>query len=92
MEAMATCYRCGRPIPSTEFKNRRKVKTGERISRRYPNPSISSLHIHYGIRLVCLQCARAIDRDEARKEFIKNAELLAALILLAAVLLFRYFT
>jgi hypothetical protein len=78
MESMATCYRCGRPIPSTEFKMRRKVKTGERISRRYPNPNISALHITWGIRLVCLPCAHAIDREEARKEPLKYLELCAA--------------
>jgi len=89
---MATCYRCGRPIPSTEFKNRRKVKTGERISRRYPNPAISALHVTYGVRLVCLQCARAIDQEEARKELLKYLELAAALILLAVVIGIRYFS
>ena len=88
---MATCYKCGRPVPSTEFKNRRKVKTGERISRRYPNPAISALHVTYGVRLVCLNCARAIDREEARKELIKYLELAAAVVLLIVVLMIRYF-
>ena len=87
---MATCYRCGRPIPPTEFKNRRKVKTGERISRRYPNPAISALHVLYGVRLVCLRCAHAIDAEEAHKELLKYLELAASLILLAFVLCIRY--
>jgi len=88
---MATCYRCGRPIPSTDFKLRRKVKTGERISRRYPNPNISALHITYGVRLVCLPCAHVIDREEARKELLQYVELCAALLLLAIALFLRYF-
>ena len=60
---MATCYRCGSPIPSIDFKFRRKVKTGERISRRYPNPNVSAIHVTWGIRLVCSPCARAIDLE-----------------------------
>jgi DNA-directed RNA polymerase subunit N (RpoN/RPB10) len=88
---MATCYRCGRPIASTDFKLRRRVKTGERISRRYPNPSISSLHINYGIRLVCASCARAIDFEAARREMVKYVELGIALIFLAVALYLRYF-
>ena len=88
---MATCYRCGRPIPSTEFKLRRRVKTGEWIRRRYPNPSISSLHIHYGIRLVCSSCARAIDFEAVRREMVKYVELGIALTFLAIALFLHYF-
>ncbi|MHB8636738.1 MAG: hypothetical protein ACYC96_09730 [Fimbriimonadaceae bacterium] len=67
------------------------MKTGERISRRYPNPSISSLHIHYGIRLVCSSCARAIDFAAARREMLKYVELGVAITVLAVVLFLRYF-
>ena len=70
---------------------RRKIKTGERISRRYPNPNVNALHISYGIRLVCSPCAKMIDREEARKELLKYVELGAALLLLAILLLYRYF-
>jgi len=68
---------------------RRKVKTGERISRRYPNPNINALHISYGIRRVCSPCARTIDREEARKELLKYVELGIALVFLAALVLYR---
>ena len=88
---MATCYRCGRPIPSTGFKLRRKVKTGETIRRRYPNPNVSALQITYGIRLVCSSCARAIDREQARRELLQYVELGIALAALLALVLFRYF-
>ena len=88
---MATCYRCGRPILSSDFKLRRKVKTGERISRRYPNPQISSQSITYGVRLVCSRCARSLDAEEARREWLHYLELAGALLLLAVVLFTRYF-
>jgi hypothetical protein len=89
-EEMATCYRCGRPIPSTEFKLRRKVKTGETIRRRYPNPNISSLRTTFGIRVVCAVCARSIDREIARGETIQWLTLGVALVVLFALLLARF--
>ncbi len=87
---MATCYRCGWPIPSDQFKLRRKVKTGESIYRRYPNPNISALRTTYGIRLVCSPCARAIDREQARREWLMYLELALALLILAAALFLRF--
>ena len=71
---------------------RRKIKTGERISRRYPNPNVNALHISYGIRLVCSPCAKMIDREEARKEFVKYVELGIAVALLIVALILRYLT
>jgi len=88
---MATCYRCGRPIPSTSFKLRRKVKTGESIHRRYPNPNISALRTTYGIRLVCAACASSIDREEARRNLRQYVELGLALLLLLVAILSRLF-
>jgi hypothetical protein len=88
---MATCYRCGRPIPSTDFKFRRKVKTGERISRRYPNPNVSAIHVTWGIRLVCSSCARAIDLEAVRREMAMYVELLIALAFLAFAFTLGYF-
>jgi hypothetical protein len=76
-------------MPSTEFKLRRKVKTGEWIRRRYPNPNISALHIHWGIRVVCSPCARAIDREAARREWRQKLELVVAIGLLLVVILLR---
>ena len=70
---------------------RRKVKTGERISRRYPNPNINALQISYGIRLVCSACARAIDLEEARKEWLRYFELALALAVLAIALAMKLF-
>lgn len=86
LKGMATCYRCGRPIPSTDFKLRRRVQTGERVSRRYPNPSISARHLTYGIRLVCVPCARALDWAERRRELVQYLELAAAIVLILAAL------
>ncbi len=87
---MATCYRCGRPIPSTEFKVRRRVQTGEWIRRRYPHPQINAFQIHYGIRVVCSQCARAIDWETAKREYLMWLELCGAIALLAAALFSRF--
>jgi hypothetical protein len=87
---MAACYRCGRPIAANEFKLRRKVKTGERLYRKYPNPQLSALHIHYGMRTVCDPCARAIDWEARRKELGQYLELAIALGLLFTLLAMRY--
>lgn len=86
---MATCYRCGRPIHSEDFKLHRRVKTGESIIRRYPHPQISALRTTYGIRLVCLPCAKTIDWEQARREWLKYLELSLAL-LLAVTLAIRF--
>jgi hypothetical protein len=65
------------------------VKTGESINRRYPNPQISSLRITFGIRLVCLPCARAIDWEARRRELLQYWELGLALLVLFALLFAR---
>jgi len=89
---MSTCYRCGRPILPTEFKLRRKVQTGERIHRRYPNPNVSAVQTNYGIRVVCSSCARSIDRDTIRREWLQWVELAIALIVLLTALVVRLVT
>jgi hypothetical protein len=86
---MATCYRCGRPISPHEFKLRRRVKTGERIARKYPNPSISSRHTIYGVRLVCAPCARALDWQARREDLRQYAELAIALLIAFALFLWH---
>lgn len=83
---MGTCFRCGRFIPSTEFKLRRKVKTGEWVRRRYPNPEVSAIHTHWGVRVVCLPCAKVLDREEAARKAVQYLELAAAVALLLAAL------
>jgi len=89
-DLMATCYKCGQPISPNDFKLRRKVKTGESVHRRYPNPNVSSTRISYGIRLVCAPCARKIDWEARRKEFLQYGELLAAVLLVLGVLIFQF--
>jgi|GEM_PF-2080858 len=87
---MSTCYRCGRPIPKTDFKLRRKVKTGEWVNRRYPNPNISAIRTSFGIRVVCSACAHAIDWEQRRKEWRQYLELAGAIALLATALVIRF--
>jgi hypothetical protein len=86
---MATCYRCGRPITPNSFRLRRKVKTGETIHRRYPNPNISALRTTFGIRVVCATCAHSIDRAEALRNWRQLLELLLALLVLVVFLAIR---
>jgi predicted nucleic acid-binding Zn ribbon protein len=91
LQFMATCYRCGQPIPSTEFKLRRKVKTGESIRRRYPNPNVSAIQTTYGIRLVCSDCAKSIDWEERQREWKQYVQLVIALLVLIGLLIAKAF-
>jgi predicted nucleic acid-binding Zn ribbon protein len=87
---MANCYVCGRPIPKDHPHLRRKVKTGEWARRRYPKRTVSSVNIHYGIRIVCPDCARRIDRERTWQDWVQLAELALALIVLFAILVFHF--
>lgn len=60
------------------------------MRRRYPNPNVSTLHVHYGIRVVCSACAWIIDREQAQRDFKQYLELALALLLLAATLAYSY--
>ena len=88
---MANCFVCGRSIPPGEPTQRRKVKTGEWARRRYPKPKITSVNTHFGIRVVCASCARRIDREFTRQDWLQLAELAVALVVLAVVLIARLF-
>ncbi|MEA2554420.1 MAG: hypothetical protein QOJ65_2596 [Fimbriimonadaceae bacterium] len=83
--AMANCFRCGQHIDSHRHL-RRRVKTGEWVRHRHPNKRVSISQTHYGMRVVCPWCAKALDRTEARRELAIWIELAAALILLLALL------
>jgi hypothetical protein len=83
---MATCYLCGRRILNPGTKNRRTVKTGEWIRRRYVNGKVSILQVHYGKRVVCRWCAMGIDTRAAREERLELLKLAVALLVLFALL------
>jgi len=85
---MATCYRCGRPI-STSERVRRKVKTGEWMKRRFSSPKATSVTTRYGMRVVCSECAKVLDAPWTRHELLQYVELALAVGFIAAVILVR---
>jgi len=88
---MSQCYRCGKSIPPSRYQLRRKVKTGEWLRRNYAKDKVSSVNVHYGIRIVCKSCARSIDAEARRLELLKNWELGIALFVLLVLICMRIF-
>lgn len=88
---MPTCYRCGRSIPASRSQLRRKVRTGEWLRRSYSNGKVSSVNVHYGLRVVCPSCAISIDRENRLAEFRQHWELGLALAILLLLILLRAF-
>ena len=86
---MANCYRCGRPILDTRYHLRRRVKTGEHDRRRFTSPKARIVQTHYGMRVVCTNCAAIIDREEGR--LWRNGHIHVLLVLLFMVLFLLFF-
>lgn len=63
---MPNCYRCGRSLKDTRQRLRRRVKTGEWISKRYGKSRARAVQYHYGYRIVCKGCANKIDANDRR--------------------------
>jgi len=83
---MANCYRCGRPIQDTRYHLRRRVKTGGYERRRYGRGRVDLIQSHYGMRIVCTRCARAIDLQDYRLRIEGHLQVIAALIVMIIVL------
>jgi hypothetical protein len=86
---MSICYQCGNSIPSNQFPFRRKVMTGEWLRRGYSNGKVSSVNLHYGLRLVCKSCAFSIDREARARELMQWSKLALVVAVLLVVLLLR---
>jgi hypothetical protein len=85
---MASCYRCGKPITGQELRQRRQVYTGESfwvLRARYRQ---SSHRTHYGMRIVCAQCASGLDwrKGAFRSRASRVKWLLTMLVLLVSFL------
>lgn len=93
VQAMASCYRCGRPITGTELRQRRQVYVGESFWTLYARRRQSSHRRHYGMRIVCAGCAAKLDwgRGAYRSPEARLRWLLTVLAATAIVLLGLYF-
>ena len=58
---MASCYRCGKPITGLELRQRRQVYVGESFWVLRARHRQSSHRTHYGMRIVCANCANRLD-------------------------------
>ena len=76
---MPNCYRCGTYFKSGDFQLRRKVRTGEHLTKQYRSGKINVLSVRYGPRIVCKSCARQIDRENRRAQLAPYFGLLALL-------------
>ena len=76
---MPNCYRCGTYFKSGDFQLRRKVRTGEHLTKQYRSGKVNVLSVRYGPRVVCKQCARQIDRENKRAQLAPYFGLLALL-------------
>jgi hypothetical protein len=79
------CYTCGRYFRPKEPHLRRRVKTGEKYRKQYKSSKVELIYASYGMRIVCKNCAKYIDRMQIRNELLAHAgsvALLAGLVLL----------
>jgi len=63
---MPTCYLCGQSIRSLAAGFRRKVRTGEYVYRSRSK----AVRTSYGLRVLCSRCAKRIDAQDLRQEFL----------------------
>lgn len=85
---MANCYRCGRPIAGARYHLRRRVKTGEFERRRFAGTKAHTVQTHFGMRIVCVRCARALDLQAGRLWAEATLQIFLALLVLFLVLAF----
>jgi hypothetical protein len=76
---MPNCYQCGQYFKSGDFQLRRKVRTGEQLTKQYRSGKVNVLSVRYGKRVVCKKCANEIDRENKRAIFAPYFGLLALL-------------
>ncbi len=76
---MPNCYRCGQYFKSGDFQLRRKVRTGEHLTKQYRSGKTNVYSVRYGPRVVCKGCAKQIDRENRRAQFAPYFGLLALL-------------
>jgi len=84
---MAYCYRCGvRIAPGARRSPRRKVPTSEWVRKGYGKGRVNATQTHYGMRIVCPNCARRIDLENRGASLIEDIKFALALITLFALL------
>jgi hypothetical protein len=81
------CYLCGTELGPEDRHWRRRVKTGEHTSTRYRGGKVSAVHTSYGMRVVCGQCVRFLDRQKLSRELIAHLVVLGLLALVVGYLL-----
>ena len=89
---MAYCYRCGRKIEPGETRQpRRKVRTGEWIRKGYGKKPVQGVQSHYGMRIVCPNCAKRIDAENLWQGLQQDLKFIFALLVLFALIGYLYF-
>jgi len=81
---------CGQTIPPTVHHFRRKVKTGERTRRISSRANPVAVTTSFGQRIVCAKCARILDMERRKTEFVQYVELGLALLLLLVALVAHF--
>ena len=73
------CFQCGQRFESGDFQLRRKVRTGEHLTKQYRSGKVNIVSVRYGKRVVCRDCAKKIDRENKIAIFAPYLGLLALL-------------
>lgn len=63
------------------------MRTGGFERRRFGNGRAHLVQSHFGMRVVCTRCARAIDLSELRLRFASDIQIVIALVTLIVVIL-----
>lgn len=86
---MNHCFLCGRPLKAGSALPRRKVRTGEWLRKTYRAKKVASVNVHFGVRIVCLRCAKRLDREAWIKEMKGHLPELLILLGVLLAILFR---
>lgn len=87
---MAYCYLCGHHIEKGRHL-RRKVRTGEYVSKHYHRKRLRTITTRLGWRIVCAWCARQVDNEGTRSERIEWITTAVALAGISAILCYRQY-
>lgn len=85
---MAYCYLCGKHIEKGRHL-RRKVRTGELLSKHYERQKMRTVTTRYGWRIVCSSCGHYLDELAAKEHaFTLSTGLLVLCAVLVLAVLF----
>lgn len=73
-------------MPGSRRAPRRKVPTSQWVRKGYGKGKVNATQTHYGMRIVCMNCARRIDLENRGATLIEDIKFGVALLTLFLLL------